>query len=119
MNAAYRRRTPKGRPIPGAQATAADVVAALSKTSYTKVVKTFAALDALQKHLGITTLDQLLELIDIEAAPIEAAVLDGAPSRRVEATEQLASAVACDPTVGEYHDFLHFSRFQTFEHGVA
>lgn len=113
MNTAYRRRTAKGRPIPCEAATACDVVAALSKTNHAAVVKTFAALDALQKHLGIATLAGMLELIDIEAAPIESVRYDGTATARIEATQRLVAAIAHDPVVGEYQDFLHLSRFQT------
>lgn len=119
MNTNYLRRTSKGRPIPGQTATAVDVVAALSKTNHAGVVKVFAALDALQKHLGICTLEDFLELIDITAAPIESARFDGSAAARVEATERLARAVAEDPGSAEYQGFLHLSRFQTFESGVA
>jgi hypothetical protein len=112
MNTSYLRRTQKGRPIPMERATAVDVVARLSKTNHTAVVKVFAALDALQKHLGICSLEAMLELIDITAAPIEAARFDGTDEERVESTERLASAVAHDPSASPYQGFLHLARFQ-------
>ena len=101
MTQHFTKRLRQGRPIEGQEANAVDTVALLSGVNMSSVVKVFAALDALEIHLGY----QPRRLTAIMNMTTEVVRFDGTDDHRIFATRRLCEHVAADPRV-RYTDYI-------------
>ncbi|CAG9165209.1 hypothetical protein LMG23992_00353 [Cupriavidus laharis] len=106
-----RKRIPQGRPMPGSDATAADVIALLSGVNYGSVVKVLAAVEAIRTGTG-TPLEDIVTFMNI---PTEAVVFDGTNDARIIATDRLVHDLVNNPAL----DFLEYALRHKYRHGVS